>query len=338
MKSLTFNNSCHIPDFLPDHKKTFRENSDLFFQEALVVIPLLKEKDLTLTYFQAGVGSIVAKIETDSQEKYVIKTSETSNQILNEIHTYKIMKRSGMKVPNVYFAKIDNLYPFYLMEYFEEETLLDQLHNRTKSPKEVGVIKSESLCKTNTIQGKGYGWSMGLENGFPFGNFENLETFFEEWLKKREYLEILSERYPKVDWEEEIDYHINITRRSNHNTKSCLGIFDLQEAHFFMTEPPTLFDGNIRLEPEYFDMAMILLPSKLGEQESEVLESLITQYREKNAHINIQALTSAIWLQAYRKSANLLKNPNEVRTSRAEYVLNIISDKEKLNMYIKNWF
>jgi hypothetical protein len=54
--------------------------------------------------------------------------------------------------------------------------------------------------------------------------------------------------------------------------------------------------------------------------------------------IDLKKIKVAVWLQSYRKAANILKTPSEERKKRAKCIIDVISTKIALDKYISKYF
>lgn len=337
MKTITFTNKCTVPAWMPEYKKKFREDADLYFTNALEQVPFLKDSSLEVTYFLQGVGSIVAKIVSDSGETYVMKTTESFNHTSNEICTYKASHDAGIKVPKIFFDGVQDDLPFFLMEYFDTGTFADKLKNDEITIEEVAQIKNKFFCDVKEIEGNGYAWSISYENGVLQGNFKDINEYIEKWFGYEEFIKIAQTHVPNISWKEEFDYHANKVKEENN--KTCrLGIFDFQNDHVFASNPPTMFDMCLKLEPEYFDLAQLIVPFPDTNKNNFILnKSLFSTYQEKFGSIDFDKLFTAVWLQSYRKATNQLRQSDEQRTKNGLHILGIISDKDTLREHIERY-
>ncbi len=339
MGKITFKNKCSVPSWMPDRKKDFRENADSFFGKILSNSLLFKGKEIELYYFQQGVGSIVAKVSLSNGEVYVIKTTETRNRTIAEIKSYKAMSDNDINVPEVYEEGVIDEYPFFIMEYFEESTLQDKLNKGEMTIEEISEIKSEVFVNLKKISGKGYGWTTGYEDGVLQGNFSDIESFMNEWFGQEGVVEIATKHYPSIPWALELKKNSDVIIEENKNNESHFGSFDFTTAHFFATEPPTFFDSNPRLEPEYFDLAFALIPTTdISDNKLKLGKALVLKYERQLGPINKEEMLRALWLQTFRKATNLLLQPDDKRTKLGLHMLGILSEKGALEEYIKQYF
>lgn len=336
---LTFSNTCPIPDWMPERKKEFRKNSNSYFKKVLQSSPLFKDKDVEVFYFQQGVGSIVAKITLSNNEIYVIKTTETPNRTIAEIKAYEAMSNNGIKVPHVYYEGIIDEYPFLVMEYFDQCTLKDALKEEKMTLEEVGRIKSEVFVALQKIKGKGYGWPMNYDGEFVSGNFTDIDTFMNEWFCNIETIEVAKKYEPAISWKDDLYKYSEIIKNEYMKSESNLGSFDFQTAHFFASNPPTFFDANPRLEPEYFDLGYLLMPAVDSKQrEVEINKMIIKKIENTSGQIDRDKLFIAVWLQTFRKATNLLLRPNEERIKNGGYSLKMLATEGALEKYLEQYF
>lgn len=339
MQKITFKNKCSVPEWLPDYKKEFRANADSFFEKIIESVLLFKNKEVEISYFQQGVGSIVAKVELNDGERYVIKTTDRLNSTIAEIKSYKAMKDNNIKVPEVYSEGLIDDHPFFVMEYFKEKTLKDKLNDGEININEVAKIKAKVFVDLKKIRGTGFGWTIGYEGGILKGNFPDIESFMGEWFGNKGIVDVANKNYPSMNWREEFEKQKSLVINECENNESLFGSFDFQTAHFFATEPPTFFDSQPRLEPEYFDIASSMMPTMEISNNDKILEkALIREYENRLGPINKEKLFRAVWIQTFRKAGNLLLRPDERRTKLGLYMLDILSKKENLEEYIDQYF
>ena len=336
-EGITFNKSCPVPEWLPEYKKEFRENTDRYFREILSSDELFKEKDIDVTYFQQGVGSIVAKVELE-EDIYVIKMTESLNRTRAEIESYKAMTDSGIKVPKLFSEGYVDGYPYFVIEYFDQGTLADKLDKGEMTARQVGEIKSQVFVDTKKILGKGFGWTIKYENGFLKGNFADIDIFMTKWFGGEKEIQVVREHFPDVDWKSKFNEYKKAIIEDNKGNESRFGSYDFQTAHFFASEPPAFFDVNPRLELEYFDLAFHIMPyPNLLENEFILRKMVVDKYQSDLGSIDKEKFKAAIWMQVFRKAANLLFNPDEKRVERAALLLETISSDTKLDEYLSGY-
>ena len=337
MQKITFTNKCAVPEWMPEYKKKFREEANTYFTNALEQVPFLKDSSLEITYFLQGVGSIVAKIVSDSGETYVMKTTESFNHTSNEICTYKATCDAGIKVPKLFFDGVQDGLPFFLMEYFDTGTLADKLKSNEITIEEVAQIKNKFFCDVKKIEGKGCGWSVSYKNGVLQGNFKDINEYVDKWFGDTDFIEIAHKHMQDISWEKEFEYHADKVKEEN-NSICKLGIFDFQNDHVFASTPPTMFDMCLKLEPEYFDLAQLIIPfPDKNKDNTPLIKSTFVEYQKNFGKIDIEKLTTAVWLNSYRKATNQLKHSDERRMKNGLHILGVISDLNTLREHIEGY-
>ncbi|MBP6911855.1 MAG: fructosamine kinase family protein [Candidatus Pacebacteria bacterium] len=338
-KKLTFSNTCPVPDWMPEQKKEFRKNADVYFKKLLRSTPLFENEDLVVSYFQQGVGSIVAKIELSSGDVYVVKMTETPTRTIAEIKAYEAMSDNDIRVPKVYFEGTVDEHPFLVMEYFDQGTLKDAFEEEKLTLKEVGEVKSEVFVALQKIQGKGYGWPTDYDGEFIVGNFADIDSFMDKWFCNPDTVEIANKYEPSISWGDELRKHSEIIKKQYPEDESNLGSFDFQTAHFFASDPPTFFDANPRLEPEYFDLGYLLMPSvSPNPDDIEMSKMILEKIENTSGQIDREKLLRAVWLQTFRKATNLLLRPNEERIKNGGHMLKMLTDEGLLEKYLEQYF
>lgn len=336
---IVFSNSCLVPDWMPEHKKEFRKNANGYFEKLIRICPIFLDKDVVVTYFQQGVGSIVAKIDLIDGQVYAAKTTETPNHTNAEINAYKAMNKNAIKVPNVYFDGVIDTYPFFVMEYFDQGSLKELLEEKKVTASEVGEIKAGVFVAMQKIQGKGYGWTTDYDGEFLYGNFKDIDSFMDKWFGDDQTVEIAKKYEPSIPWGVELKKHLEIIKGQYPESRSNLGSFDFQTAHFFASNPPTFFDANPRLEPEYFDLANILMPYENTKKRDILMSKMIIEKIENiSGPIEREKLYRAVWLQTFRKATNLLLRPNEERMKNGSYMLKMLAEERGLVKYLEQYF
>lgn len=337
MKRVIFTNKCKVPNWVPDDEKIFRENADVYFTKALSQVGLFDDCEIEVTYFSAGVGSIVAKL-VSIKGVYVIKTTSSINRTVSEINGFKIMSKNRIKVPEIYHEGVCDEYPFFIMEYFDTGTLQDRLDNGGMDISEVGNIKAEVFNNLHNISGDGYGWLIGYEDGVASGEFSTFQAFIKSWFCKEKLIDVAMKAFPEIDWKNRITTCYDFLISKEEYSRACFGSFDLQSAHFFATDPPTLFDPDVRLESMYLNLAFLLLPAlDISSDENESRKRITFEFQQRHKDIDFEYLKEAIWLQTFRKATSLLLNTDESRTRRGLYMLQIISNEEKFDKYIEQY-
>lgn len=338
MKKITFKNKCPVPEWMPEYKKKFREDADLYFTNALEQVPFLADSSIEIIYFLQGVGSIVAKVVSDSGYAYVMKTTESFNHTSNEICTYKASHDARIKVPRLFFDGVQDGLPFFLMEYFDTGTLSDRLEKGEMTLDEVAQIKNKFFCDVKKIEGKGCCWSVSYENGMLKGNFKDINEYIDKWFGDTDFIEIAYRHMPQISWEKDFQYYSTKLKKEN-NSMCKLGIFDFQNGHVFAGNPPAMFDMSLRLEPDYFDLAQLIIPFPESTNETSIylIRSTFAEYKKNFGEINIEKLTTAVWLNSYRKATNQLKHSDERRMKNGLHILSVISDTNTLRGHVEGY-
>jgi len=338
MNKITFTNKYRVPEWMPEHQKKFREDANTYFKNALEQVPFLKDAPIIeVTYFLRGIGSVVAKVVSGSGETYVMKTTDYVNHISNEISVYKAAHDAGIKVPKLFFDGIQDELPFFLMEYFDTGTIAEKLEKAEITLEEVSKIRNSFFFDVKKIEGNGCGWSVSYEDGILKGNFKNIHEYVDKWFGGKHFIKIAKKHMPKISWEKEMEHHADKVRKEN-NSICKLGIFDFQTEHIFASNPPTMFDMSLRLEPEYFDLAQLIIPlPNQNETSTFLIKSTFKEYRANSREIHFEKLFTAVWLQSYRQACNQLKHENEKRMRNGRHILQVISDKKMLQKHIERY-
>ncbi|HEY5588787.1 MAG TPA: hypothetical protein VIK86_07515 [Candidatus Paceibacterota bacterium] len=338
MKNITFLNTCSVQDWASVKDKEFRLNANNYISSVINQSSFLsKFNDISVEFYQEGVSSIVVKLLLLNGIKYVLKTSSRNKILKSEIISLKKWKEVEVTVPNIYEEGDQDQSSYYIMDYFDGLTLKNKIDDNSIKIEEVGQIMGTALYKTQNVSGAGFGFPFIEKDMELIGPIPLLKDYLETEFVNSNKFDVVSKEFPETEWRNLADFHAGIILKENNTTFSVLGNMDFSPRHFFATENPTMFDPFPELIPEYFDVAFYLIPER-GTSEGihyEIRKSTLDSYLSLKGKINNSLLCSALWLLTYRKSANLLNQPDDIRSERARYMLSIISTEKSMNGYLK---
>ncbi len=266
-----------------------------FIENFLSNLPLLSNKDVSVTFLNSkGVSSLVSIVETFDQ-KLVLKIPLSKAYSLGEAQFLKTWESVGVKVPHIVSDGFLNDHAYILYEYIEGKTLgesytTQELIDNNKYH-ELGV----TLRRMHEPKTTGYG---SVRNGAA-----EYKTF-REWLespevkKKVGYVQehnLLNEKHGSLVKAFEI--LINFVESSK---ESSYCHEDLHPYNIFDTNPITIFDPNPRFHHGYIDVARCLYGSIFDNEPIEARQQLIEGYFKDETY-NKQALHAAILLYGYMK-------------------------------------
>lgn len=263
--------------FLP-HIKDFILNHDRF-----------KNKEVSITFFQKGVSSLVCIIET-IDEKLVLKIPLSLNYSRGDSLFFKVWKQAGVSVPNMIEEGKINGYNYFLMEYIDALKLSDK-YSKEESVKHGVYFKMGSTLNTmHTPKTVGYGYVVD-------GKAEYLK--FEDWINspeiqgKAKYAKehkLLSSRYGSFS--KVCKILVDFVGKDNESSY-CHDDFGIH--NIFITDPYTVFDPDPHFNNGYIDLGrslLYLIEKKLP------LDSFIEGYFGNNQY-DKKILHAAIFLGIY---------------------------------------
>lgn len=337
MKNITFLNTCLIQKWASDKDKDFRSNANNYIISVINQSSFLLEfNDISVEFYQEGVSSIVAKLILSDGGKYVLKTSSRNKILRSEILSLKKWKEVGVIVPNIYEDGDQGQSSYYIMEYFDGLTLKNKIDDSSIDLKDVGQIMGTVLTKMQKVSGFGFGFPFVEKDNQLVGPISSLKDYLEIEFVNSNKFDVIYKEFPKIDWTGLAQFHMNYLLKECNESFSILGNMDFSPRHFFATKNPTMFDPFPELIPEYFDVAFYLIPER-GTSEGtpySIRRSTLDSYLSINGKINNDLLSSALWLLTYRKCANLLNQPDNIRSERAHHMLSIISNEKSMNEYL----
>jgi hypothetical protein len=337
MKNIIFLNTCLIQDWASDKDKEFRSNANNYISSVInQSLFLSKFNDVSVEFYQEGVSSIVAKLILPDGEKYVLKTSSRNKILKSEIISLKKWKEVGVVVPNIYEEGESDNQSYYIMDYFDGLTLKDKIDDNSIDLKEVGQIMGATLAKMQKVSGIGYGLSFTEKDNQLLGPIPLLKDYLESEFINSNKFDFIHKEFPETDWRSLSNSHVDNILKGNDANISVLGNMDFGQQHIFVNRNYTMFDPLPELIPKYFDIAFYLIPIK-GRSEGYhyiIRKLTLDTYSFIDGKINKSLLSSAIWLITYRKCANLLSQPDDIRSERARHMLSIISNEKLMNEYL----
>jgi hypothetical protein len=340
MKKIEFINSCKVDEsWMPNEEVSFRENANDYIAKVISKSNLFTAiSEIKVSYFQEGVGSIVAKIEQVEGTIGVFKMIKSQRKTFAEILSYKKYNEIGILTPKIYETGEVGGYPYYIMEYFDTPTYRDLIDRGEVDISEVGEHLGKILFQFETIPVKGFGIPEREEGDTLVAQEVNTEKYLQDQFNNSNYAELNKKYLDTIIWTEVAFEHIKKIK-TELGDKSVLGNFDFGPRHFFAEEEAVLFDPDAELVPEYFSAAFYCSP-EMGymDWQLELRRKVMSSYKEKKKDFDKDIFTSVLWLLVYRKCFRLLSLPNEKRVARARHMLHVIADLEKLQSHVNGLF
>jgi len=338
MKKIEFINSCKVDEsWMPNEEVSFRENANDYIAKVISKSNLFTAiSEIKVSYFQEGVGSIVAKIEEVNGNTKVFKMIRSQRKVYAEIFSYKKYCEVGISTPEIYEVGEVGSYPYYIMEYFDVPTYKDLITKNKANFSEISEYMGKVLFKLETIKEKAFGIPEDEKNGIVMAQHTNLQDYLEDQFNKPEYAKLIGKYVSTINWSEIASKHINNIKLKV-GSYSVLGNFDFTPHHFFVKETPVLFDPDAELVPEYFSAAFFCTP-EIGYEDwkLDLRRKVMFSYKSMKIDFDKDVFASALWLVSYRKCFRLLQLPNEKRTARAINMLDVIADNEKIEVHIND--
>jgi hypothetical protein len=338
MKKIKFTNNCKIDEsWMSANEIDFRSRVDQKIREVVYKSDIFPGyNEIQVSYFQEGVGSIVAMINEEGGKIGVFKMIENKKKTLAEILSYKKYKEFGISSPTIYEIGLVYGYPYYIMEYFDTPTYRDLIDQGEANLEEVGAYLGKILFQFESIKGIGFGIPESDEGRTLRAEHIDLQNYLENEFNRQEYSDLNQEYLSIPNWKDLALEHIEkILEKLGNN--SVLGNFDFGPQHFFTGTEPVLFDPDAEMVPDYFSAAFYCTPEMgYADWKLNLRKTVMSSYRNMKSEFDIELFTSALWLLTYRKCFRLLSLPSEKRVSRAVHMLGIIADSKKLELHVND--
>lgn len=336
IKEKIFLNECKISDWMKQSEKDFRLNANKILGDIIDNDELFNGLVFNIEYFLEGVGSVVAKVVSNEKE-LVVKITDVLEKTLAEALSFREWKKVGISTPNIYSEGITNDYYFFVIDYFDEETLLDKIKNREKDISWIFDYMGEVFVKMQNTKGIGFGLPFYDKNKKIIGPILEIDDYLEsEFIKEK--FSVLDEYSKGVILGDIVREKVERLKMKIHGSESELFSFDFGPRHFFATETPTLFDPDPMLVPKGFGVANLMMPSE-NKLKDNLRESsaVVSSYVKNGGFFDIEIVSLSLWLQTYRKAAFLLLLPDEERKERALFMIEYLINEEKMDNYVSGF-
>ena len=264
MSKITFLNEPKYSEHETDQVRNAKKKELIpMIEEFVSKHQLFKDKDVSISFSQSGVTSLVSIIESD-EEKYVLKTTLTTKPVEGEGMFLKVWEECGVSTPSVIEEGILNKRPYILMNFIDSELLGHAYKFNDLISQKTYVDIGQMFSKMHSKNVKGYGF---VRDGNP------QYTEFSEWFPNHAAvrLEYIKEHSLLNDTEHGsiedairiIEQYVTADGRSTycHNDPSAHNIF--------ATKPLTVFDPTPSFDHPYMDvgLAIVLVISEYGSEE-----------------------------------------------------------------------
>lgn len=277
----------HVKDFISSH-------------------PRFKNKDVSVTFAQKGISSLISIIETPD-EKLVLKIPLSVSHSRGEAQFLKVWEQEGVKVPHVFTEGEIGGHPYTLMEYIDAPILGDVYTNEELIEKKIYLEIGRMLRIMHIPEAEGYG--LVVNGKAEYKEFsEQLEGH--DMQKRFQYVK---ENKLLGDEHGSLDIALKILLEYVHGKKSSYCHDDFGPNNMFATNPITVFDPNPRFSNGYLDLGRSLAV-RIGHNISP--EQMIEGYFGDEPY-NKEVLHSAILLNIY------MKLPYKHKTNKQKVIKNL---------------
>lgn len=270
---------------------------------------LFQDKEVSVTFFEKGVGSLVARLETGDR-KFILKIPLSLNFSKGETLFLRMWEGVGVKVPHVYEEGAFGELSYILMEYIDAPLLGDAYGPDESLQKEIHVELGKTLRRMHEPQAEGYG--SVVEGRAEYARFE--DWFDGPDMRKRiDYVRennlLGDEHGPLAEVRKALIDHVSAENKSSY----CHD--DFGTSNVFATDPITVFDPNPRFNNGYLDLGRSIV-MLAGHSKTKEIEQLVGGYFGGESY-DRGALQAAVILNSY------MKLPYSHKKGRAEMVSNI---------------
>lgn len=223
------------------HVKDFISNHDLF-----------KDKEISITFAQKGIGSLVCIIES-SKEKLVLKIHLSLSHSLGEGRFLKEWEQAGVTVPHVIQDGMISGHAYTLMKYIDAPILSAAYNNEELIKNGTYFEMGQTLSAMHSPKIEGYGRVVdGRAEFTEFKDWINSEDMQKRYQYVNENM-LLGEEHGSLAAAIEI-----LTEHANSEKKSSYCHDDFGASNIFATHPITVFDPNPRFNNGYIDLGRTL--------------------------------------------------------------------------------
>ncbi len=320
MSSITFLNKPRMSNHVVDQRTNERrlEVAEKL-EDFLGTHSIFKEKDITVSFAEKGVSSLVCIIDTGNQ-KYVLKVPSNIEMAKQETLFLNKWKEVGVTVPNIFEQGVLGDHAYILMEYIDAENLRDHFKLNGLIREKVFVTMGEVLRQMHTAKAVSFGKPVGER-----GEFETFKSWFlgpDGYTRKAgdiQEFNLLGNEYGSI--QKAVDILIQGT-----DTESVYCHYDFAPENIFATNPITVFDPVPMFNNPFMDLSrtIVIAVSRCGT--SEVVSQLIEGYF-KGEEYDKRLLHAAIFVQAYMKFPYWNKT---AQSKRLEYVREYLLNNKNL--------
>ena len=314
---ITFLNSASERDWMSDGEKEFRRHAPEYIRLVITENSLFTDQDVEVSFFQAGVASVVALIE-QAGKKYVLKTCFKPERSAIEAATFLHWNKARVKTPTVLSQGNVDGYSYFIMEYLDVPVVKEVIEKDPSTKTQYYTEMGHLFYKIHSLPVQGFG-ALELHGGLLVGKYASL----------RETLH--------VEVTTEIEEALHILEKVT--TKSVVGHFDFSPNHLFTTEPLTIFDPDPEATLSSIDLAFFfLLPRSIEDDEIiQMRKTVVKAYMADSGSIEPLILAASIVVKAHEKAYSLRLRPSPEREKRAKHMLDTVGSVSSAMVYLQKY-
>jgi hypothetical protein len=336
VKEKIFINECKIDDWMEESEKKLRLGANEVLKQIIDNSKSFNEFFYEIEYFHEGVASVVAKVLSEKKE-FVIKVTNLPEKNVAEALSFREWRKIGINVPVIHEEGVIEGHYFFVMDYFNEGTLLDKVNNGEKDLDWVSDYIGKVFAKMQNAEGVGFGLPFYDKDKKVVGTSLKIDDYLESEFLKNEF-SVTDKHSNGVILSDVAKEKIGLLKLKVSEGDSELSSFDFGPRHFFATEIPTLFDPDPMLVPKGFGVANLMMPTINKLKDNLNLSSgVVGSYIKNGGFFDIKIIRLSLWLQTYRKASSLLLLPDEKRTERAIFMIDYLLDEPKMDDYVNRF-
>lgn len=311
MSRITFKNQPKLLEHDVDRKFNERRMALVpLIRDYLSTHALFKDKDVSVSFLEKGVGSLVSKVEI-SEKTFVLKVPLSLTFSRGQGLFLRVWESVGVKVPRIYEEGSFGELSYILMEYIDAPVLTDAFQGEDLAKEKLYITLGKTLRLMHTPKSDGYG---SVVNG------RAEYSRFIDWVsgpdmqKRVDYInehKLLSIEHGSLPIAFEI-----MTAHAESQKYSSYCHDDFGTSNIFATDPITVFDPNPRFNNGYMDLGRSIVMLAGNRQTDLQIEQLIEGYFGNESY-NKKALQAAVLINA------TMKLPYSHKKGRTELISNI---------------
>jgi fructosamine-3-kinase len=265
--------------------------------------------NITITYFNKGVSSLVVRIHTEAKESYVLKISRNNYAEL-EATIFERWSAIGVSVPKTFANGQIGIYSYVIMEHINSSTLGEQIiKNRFIAP-QISKNIGKTLARIHQIKTKGFGSLSSINLAGLYKHYK--DEFANYFISNNIINHLLNSNLVNDKWIIEL----NLAKRTIENLEmhtdnySTIGHMDFSPFNLFSTDPITVFDPDPSACFPIIDLAQTLISSIRAHGYLPIhLRNIILSYeKESGRQVDMELLKAACLIQGLRKLNHLIIN------------------------------